>query len=148
MKGHLYKDFKLLRHLHLFRVGLVKLGYTIQSNNLKMNVSRASVIDDIGFNQSTVDIPDGVDSVKLSIPIVDDEVPEIDEGFTVKLMSVQLIDGSNSSSPPKLGISTQVEIVINANDDARGKLSFALESLKYVLSRILFSFSKSFLILS
>ena len=117
----------MLKSSHL---GIVEVSYTIQSNNLNLDMSPASIMEDIGVNKSTVRIPDGADSVKVIIPIIDDNIPEIDEGFIVRLMSVTLVDGFNSSSPPRIGTLNESIVVISANDDAHGRLSFTTESLK------------------
>lgn len=69
--------------------------YTLDSDITKDSTDDmlpASIMEDIGLNSSTVLIPDAVDSIHIDIPIVDDQIPEIDEMFTVRLSSVRYLN--------------------------------------------------------
>lgn len=71
--------------------------------------------------------------MKITIPIVNDDQPEVDEAFYVNLVSVQLLSAhaqTNTTVPPLIGKARTLLVVIDANDGARGVLSFAQGSLK------------------
>ena len=73
--------------------------YTLDSDITKDSTADmlpANIMEDIGINSSTVLIPDSVDSIHIDVPIVDDQIPEIDEMFTVRLSSVRYLNISHS----------------------------------------------------
>lgn len=110
---------------------MVDIYYEVQSVNSSLHVANASVPEDVFVQTPSVRIRDGIDSVKLLIPIVNDDLPEINEGFVVKLTSVVLrTTPKNSSMLPKIGLLRDVVVVIDANDGAAGKLFFTAASLK------------------
>ena len=69
---------------------------------------------------SSIIIRDGETSGKITISIVDDPTPELDETFNVVLEGVELI-GGGSRLQPQLGDVRNASVTILENDDARGK---------------------------
>ena len=82
---------------------------------------------------NTVIIPDGSDSATIRVNIIDDGIPEQDEAFFVNITGVTLIGASNITTPPKIGTSTYMQIIIAANDGTQGELAFAPRYARYVL---------------
>ena len=74
---------------------------------------------------NTIIIPDGSDSATIRINIIDDNIPEQDEAFFVNITGVALIGANNLTTPPKIGSSTYMQIIIEANDGTQGELAFA-----------------------
>lgn len=58
-----------------------------------------------------------VSMVQLSLGIIDDDEPELDETLTVELVNV--------SSGAMLGNNTVVTVIVLTNDDAYGAIGFA-----------------------
>ena len=72
-----------------------------------------------------------MDSGSITVSILDDDEPEENELFVVSLDSVQLLSPSLSGTvSPRLGTSSTMDIVIDANDGTRGELMFKPESVK------------------
>ena len=89
---------------------------------------------DIGLQRNRVTIEEGVDTIKITVPLIDDQMPEPDEAFYVVLTSVKLVStavyNDSNKSPPVIGKFNTSLVVIEANDGARGELSFAPLSVK------------------
>ena len=78
-----------------------------------------------------VTMEENQDTVKITLPLIDDSVPEPDEIFRVNLTSVRLVSaGYNNSQLPIIGQLSSLDVLIEANDGARGELSFTHESVK------------------
>ena len=73
---------------------------------------------------------------EIQVTIINDQEPELDEAFTIRLLSVELLnsfddlrgftfagDSSIIDMPPIMGANDELEIVILENDDARGVVS-------------------------
>ena len=73
---------------------------------------------------------------EIRVAIINDQVPELDEAFTIRLLSVELLnsfddlrgftfagDSSSIDMLPIIGANDELEIVILENDDARGVVS-------------------------
>ena len=88
-------------------------------------------------------ISDGSNTGTITVTIIDDAIPEIDELFTVTLTSVSLMNYENGGrdftyngdeslidSLPSLGSSTQFDATISANDDAYGIISLSNSSFE------------------
>ena len=84
-------------------------------------------------------IPNGEATTSVVATIVPDSIPEVDEAFIVRLVSIQLASDINGGrefnfagdtslidSIPQLGPNTEAEIVIQKNDDANGVVSVTL----------------------
>uniref|UniRef100_F7FXQ0 Adhesion G-protein coupled receptor V1 n=1 Tax=Monodelphis domestica TaxID=13616 RepID=F7FXQ0_MONDO len=68
---------------------------------------------------------EGETSAAINITILEDDIPELEEYFLVNLTSVELIMAPQTSFPPRLdseGLTAQ--IIIDANDGARGKIEW------------------------
>uniref|UniRef100_A0A1X7VF86 Staphylococcus aureus surface protein A n=3 Tax=Amphimedon queenslandica TaxID=400682 RepID=A0A1X7VF86_AMPQE len=77
---------------------------------------------DIGINAAQVLIPNGASSASFSISIVADDVPELDESFNVKLLSVAQV-GQNIATTNITAVVTILE-----NDEPGGTFSIASTS--------------------
>lgn len=94
----------------------------------------ASILDDIGLQQNRFTMEEGQDTIKITLPLADDQMPEPDEAFNIVLTSVKLVStaayNDSNKSPPIIGKFNTSLVVIEANDGARGELSFAPRSVK------------------
>lgn len=111
-------------------LGQLQLFYDILPIPANNTLKPANLLDDVQVTKSYMVFQDGEDSVKISIVIKNDEQLEVDEGFYVKLTSVKLLSKNTTNMPPVLGSIDTLLVVIEANDGARGVLSFAQQSLK------------------
>ena len=57
-------------------------------------------------------------------PCCQDDDPELMEVFLVRLVSVVLVGGDNSSIAPSLGTARLAEVTIAPNDSPQGELTF------------------------
>ena len=99
-----------------------------QLNGVKISETITEGIYGEDFNSTannTIIIPDGSDSATIRVNIIDDNIPEQDEAFYVNITGVALIGASNLTTPPKIGSSTYMQIIIEANDGTQGELAFA-----------------------
>ena len=101
-------------------------------NSLNSSVEAASVLEDVGVANGSIQVQIGSNAVKIRVPLIDDSIPEIDEGFTVHLKTVKLLSSSNSSTlQPRIDKNNnKVFVVIQANDGANGELSFDSKSIE------------------
>ncbi|XP_059551072.1 adhesion G-protein coupled receptor V1 [Myotis daubentonii] len=70
-------------------------------------------------------LEEGVTAAAINITILEDDIPELEEYFLVNLTYVELIMAPLTSFPPRLdpeGLTAQ--IIIDANDGARGKIEW------------------------
>ncbi|KAI5088303.1 G-protein coupled receptor 98 isoform X2, partial [Silurus meridionalis] len=63
----------------------------------------------------------GVSELEIAVNIVDDDTPEVEEGFRVSL--------KNPKGGAEIGFHSQVTLIISANDDAYGVIGFTQSSL-------------------
>ena len=110
----------------------MKIEYEILGNSLNGSVKPASILEDVGVANGSIQVQNGSNAVKIRVPLIDDSIPEIDEGFTVHLKSVQLLSSLNSSTvQPRIDKNNNVVfVVIQANDGANGELSFDPKSIE------------------
>ena len=66
-------------------------------------------------------------SLILSALLQDDD-PELEEVFVVRLISVALVGGADGSVPPTLGTASVAEVTIAPNDSPRGIITFLQQS--------------------
>ena len=113
-------------------LGSLKIEYEILGNSLNSSVEPASVLEDIGVANGSIQVQNGLNAVKIRVPLIDDNMPEIDEGFTVHLKTVKLLLSSNSSTvQPRIDKNNNIVfVVIQANDGANGELSFDSKSIE------------------
>ncbi|XP_076465116.1 adhesion G-protein coupled receptor V1-like isoform X2 [Babylonia areolata] len=114
-------------------IGTVRVTYQVVEgaiSELNANLRRASQGQDFrSVTSGSVSIPGGFTSATISVAIVNDMNPEIDEVFLVRLLSVSLVGSGDEASPPVLAASgTEAEVKITANDGAQGVLEFASQS--------------------
>ena len=112
--------------------GSLKIEYEILGNSLNGSVKPASILEDVGVANGSIQVQNGSNAVKIRVPLIDDSIPEIDEGFTVHLKSVKLLSSLNSSTvQPRIDKNNNVVfVVIQANDGANGELSFDPKSIE------------------
>lgn len=71
-------------------------------------------------------IPSEMSTAAITVGIIEDTIPELDETFTIRLTSVELVTGSEDMTIlPTLGSITQVEITIQASDEPFGSISLS-----------------------
>ena len=119
----LHNDINLLFPLC---TGRVRVYYDIRGTTLTGVSTAAKENEDFNSTvNSSVIIPDGVDTATIHINVIDENIPEQDEALIVNITKVELMNGTNSSSPPKIGTSRTLSIIIPANDGTQGELVFA-----------------------
>lgn len=85
------------------------------------------------YSSSPIVVAANTSEVSLSLPIIDDDIPELDESITVSIVNV--------SGGALLGVNTNVIVTILTNDDAYGLLGFAevcIHLITYVQLSLLF----------
>ncbi|XP_053555694.1 LOW QUALITY PROTEIN: adhesion G-protein coupled receptor V1 [Bombina bombina] len=89
-------------------------------------------------------LQDGETTATINITILEDEIPELQEYFTVTLISVELIVKLVTSSPPKLDIEgLSAQIIIDTNDGVQGIIewqstSYEINETQGVLTLVVF----------
>ncbi|KAL8615958.1 hypothetical protein ACOMHN_034634 [Nucella lapillus] len=114
-------------------IGTVRVAYQAAQgavSTLNTNLGLASPGQDFtAVANSFVDIPGGATTATISVSIINDLLPEIDEVFLVRLTSVALVGSADKTLSPRLASSGKVaEVKIGANDGAQGVLGFASQS--------------------
>ncbi|KAI8777860.1 G-protein coupled receptor 98, partial [Biomphalaria glabrata] len=114
-------------------IGSVNLSYEVIQGSLKpLGTQRhlANVGQDfIGISPGFLIIGNGETFGYINVTVFDDDVPEIDEVFIVRLIGVSLMNSTKSTLLPRLASnSTQTEVTIAANDGAQGIFQFATDS--------------------
>ena len=59
--------------------------------------------------------------------LLQDDDPELDEVFVVRLVSVTLLDMATGTVPPTVGVASVAEVTIQSNDSPGGTLTFIQE---------------------
>ncbi len=78
-------------------------------------------------------MPSEVSTVSIGVGIVDDTLPELDEMFAVRLLSVELLGMPEPGSvPPTLGLNTEVQVTILSSDQPFG--TFSLVQSEYAVT--------------
>lgn len=72
-----------------------------------------------------------MDSGTIRVYVIDDTTPEQDEAFYVNITSVVAFGASNITTPPRIGSSSYMQIIIMANDGTQGELAFAPKYQRY-----------------
>lgn len=100
-------------------------------STLSADLSLASPGLDFISRSSFVNMSDGITSISISVIIINDDLPEVEEVFLVRLVSVTLVGSALNTFPPRLSSNgTVAEIKIGANDGAQGVIVFATDSRK------------------
>lgn len=63
----------------------------------------ATASEDFVAEKKFIDMADGVSSASITVTILEDDLPEVDEVFIVRLLSVALVNQDTSAEPPVLG---------------------------------------------
>ncbi|XP_047139693.1 adhesion G-protein coupled receptor V1 isoform X1 [Hydra vulgaris] len=126
------KTLKILVIRQFGKIGKLNISYNVITALNNKTINQASVQSDLHKPNTMLTIPDGEDSGIISIEIVNDNIPELDEEFKVELMSVS-ISGTFKNSSSLLGVNKQKRIIITANDAPHGVLTFASTSLNLVV---------------
>nr|XP_006812422.1 PREDICTED: G protein coupled receptor 98-like protein isoform X1 [Saccoglossus kowalevskii] len=81
----------------------------------------AAGVDFAPVNSGSIQISDGASFGYVTVVVLNDSIPELDESFQVKLESVRLLDlVPLPQNQPQLGQQTEAEVIIGSNDDANG----------------------------
>lgn len=76
-------------------------GGSISLTNEELVYATAS--EDFIAERKFIDLADGVSSASIAVTILEDDEPEVDEVFIVRLLSVSLVNEETSAEPPVLG---------------------------------------------
>ncbi|KAL4228132.1 hypothetical protein ACF0H5_013567 [Mactra antiquata] len=112
-------------------IGLIRIDYEIVHGSISLTNDElvyASESVDFVTERKFIDMDDGLASTSITVTILEDEEPEVDEVFIVRLLSVSLVNQVASSDPPVLGSSGTVsQVIINANDGTKGVAIFTTD---------------------
>ncbi|XP_033109462.1 adhesion G-protein coupled receptor V1-like [Anneissia japonica] len=114
-------------------IGAVRVFYEVLEGSLTLNplpsLNQALFGQDFSNGIEYIDFGDGVGDMAITVQILQDEIPELDEKFLVNLTSVELLDPSTTNTPPALDqVGTIAEVTIGANDGTQGVVMFAGDS--------------------
>ncbi|XP_055956200.1 adhesion G-protein coupled receptor V1 [Patella vulgata] len=113
-------------------IGQIRVNYQVLAGSITPTsdtLKLATVTDDFQGLSSFIDLQSGSSTGTISVNIVNDTIPEIDEVFIVRLTAVTLNGSASNSNPPRLATNGTVsEIIINANDGSKGVIVFAPDS--------------------
>lgn len=93
---------------------------------LQSDQSLATAGEDFIEGTRSIIIGDNVDLGSIPVLVMDDDVPELDEVFIVKIIGVELVNPAqyNNTVPPLLGSHLVSQITLSANDDPYGVFKF------------------------
>ncbi|XP_052793587.1 adhesion G-protein coupled receptor V1-like [Mya arenaria] len=118
-------------------IGNIRVEYEITAGSLSQTNDEliyASANEDFAAERTFVDLVEGVSSAAITVTIMEDEIPEVDEVFVVRLLSVTLINEQASGEPPVLGSTGTVsQVIINANDGTKGEVIFKQDSVNVLV---------------
>ncbi|NWW69684.1 GPR98 protein, partial [Climacteris rufus] len=87
--------------------------------------NRATENEDYILEKKTVIIADNATTTSVTVTILSDNIPELEEGFIINITDVQLITSSSGGQPSVKRLGLEIaEITIEENDDARGVFNF------------------------
>ncbi|NXX79900.1 GPR98 protein, partial [Urocolius indicus] len=94
--------------------------------NLELPVSnQATENEDYILEKKTIIMAENATIISVTVTILPDNVPELQEGFIINITDVQLVDSLTGSQPSVKRLGLEIaEITIEENDDARGVFSF------------------------
>ncbi|XP_043920117.1 adhesion G-protein coupled receptor V1 [Protopterus annectens] len=116
-------------------LGAVNLTYeTVKGSVRPLNLSDGALaepgLDFISVSGSLM-LQAGQTSAVISVTILEDDVPELQEFFLVNLTSVELITHILTASPPRLdAVGLVAQVTIDANDGARGVIQWQLTNFQ------------------
>ncbi|XP_048148601.1 adhesion G-protein coupled receptor V1 isoform X14 [Corvus hawaiiensis] len=87
--------------------------------------NRATENEDYILEKKTVIMAENATTISVTVTILPDNVPELQEGFIINITDVQLITSSSGGQPSVKRLGLEIaEITIEENDDARGIFNF------------------------
>ncbi|XP_010391331.3 adhesion G-protein coupled receptor V1 isoform X7 [Corvus cornix cornix] len=87
--------------------------------------NRATENEDYILEKKTVIMAENATTISVTVTILPDNVPELQEGFIINITDVQLITSSSGGQPSVKRLGLEIaEIIIEENDDARGIFNF------------------------
>ncbi|NXH80376.1 GPR98 protein, partial [Edolisoma coerulescens] len=87
--------------------------------------NRATENEDYILEKKTVIIAENATTISVTVTILPDNIPELQEGFIINITDVQLITSSSGGQPSVKRLGLEIaEITIEENDDARGIFNF------------------------
>ena len=93
---------------------------------LQSDQSLATAGEDFIEGRRSIIIGDNVGVGSIPVLVIDDDVPELDQVFIVKIIGVELVNAAqyNNTVPPLLGSHLVSQITLLANDDPYGVFKF------------------------
>jgi len=91
--------------------GAIRIEYEVSTGSVSQTNNElvlASANTDFVAEKKTINMADGVSSAAINVTIMEDEIPEVDEVFVVRLLGVTLASGQASAEPPVLGRNLQL----------------------------------------
>ncbi|KAJ7335780.1 hypothetical protein JRQ81_013721, partial [Phrynocephalus forsythii] len=126
------EDESAIVTLHILReqgfVGDISIQLTPQPVFTLPLVNRAMENEDYRLESKTVVMAENATIVPVTVVILPDIVPELQERFVLNISSVKLLDSSLTGGQPtvkRLGLEI-AEIIIEENDDPRGMFHFSV----------------------
>ncbi|XP_064499040.1 adhesion G-protein coupled receptor V1 isoform X4 [Pseudopipra pipra] len=94
--------------------------------NLEFPLSnRATENEDYILEKKTVIMAENATTTSVTVTILPDNIPELQEAFIINITDVQLVTSSSGSQPSVKRLGLEIaEITIEENDDARGVFNF------------------------
>ncbi|XP_032873159.1 adhesion G-protein coupled receptor V1 [Amblyraja radiata] len=119
------KIIHLLVNREFGSLGVINITYeTVRGSLLPPNLAEETLAEPgLDFLHVTgfVIMEEGKVTTTINVTILEDDIPELQELFLVKLTSVKLIQSDSSLFPPRLDAAGQVsQITIDANDGVKG----------------------------
>ncbi|NWV12723.1 GPR98 protein, partial [Ptilonorhynchus violaceus] len=87
--------------------------------------NRATENEDYILKKKTVIMAENATTTSVTVTILPDNIPELQEGFIINITDVKLITFSSGGQPSVKRLGSEIaEIIIEENDDARGVFNF------------------------
>ncbi|NWT12625.1 GPR98 protein, partial [Vireo altiloquus] len=87
--------------------------------------NQATENEDYILEKKTVIMTENATTISVTVTILPDNIPELQEGFIINITDVQLISSSSGGQPSVKRLGLEIaEITIEENDDARGIFNF------------------------
>ncbi|NXO18386.1 GPR98 protein, partial [Oriolus oriolus] len=87
--------------------------------------NRATENEDYILEKKTVIMAENATTISVTVTILPDNIPELQEGFIINITDVKLITSSSGGQPSVKRLGLEIaEITIEENDDARGIFNF------------------------
>ncbi|XP_051498511.1 adhesion G-protein coupled receptor V1 [Apus apus] len=87
--------------------------------------NQATENEDYILEKKTIVMAEGATVTSVTVTVLPDNTPELQEGFIINITDVKLVDSSTGGHPIVKRLGSEIaEITIEENDDARGIFSF------------------------